>query len=345
MAGTTSATTRQSHALTAIRSAGLKHVRRAMLFLGKDDFARGTCIAAAGLLSASGVLAPHIDNALLGPLLCISGAALALLAANRSFDSAAVADQSARLTTARRSAHDGQIPVTLAELTHAAPSRRSEDSDAIRWSRLTHRMSHELRTPLNAVIGFSELMNAEVFGPLGAPQYQDYARSIHVSGRILLKNAEDALAITSLLTRETPVCEPVACLRTALDEAIAFHRPELAGRGGPLPQVDIKGPHDVLGEPQTVRQILVNLIAVTLDQSSRNVRIGIDVCALPDEIVIEFSTAREGLQAGGEDCFALLLARTLAHLSQARVVQRTNAGTSLLAVHFPRARQHDFFAG
>ena len=46
-------------------------------------------------------------------------------------------------------------------------------------------MSHELRTPLNAVIGFSEILNRELFGALGEQRYRDYARMIHESGEHL----------------------------------------------------------------------------------------------------------------------------------------------------------------
>ncbi len=47
-------------------------------------------------------------------------------------------------------------------------------------------VSHELRTPLNAIIGFSEVMSAESFGPLGTPKYKDYAGDILDSGQHLL---------------------------------------------------------------------------------------------------------------------------------------------------------------
>jgi len=47
-------------------------------------------------------------------------------------------------------------------------------------------MSHELRTPLNAIIGFSDLMRAETFGPLGAPHYKAYVADISEAGRHLL---------------------------------------------------------------------------------------------------------------------------------------------------------------
>ncbi len=47
-------------------------------------------------------------------------------------------------------------------------------------------MSHELRTPLNAIIGFAEMLEKEVLGPLGNPRYIDYAHDVHTSGRHLL---------------------------------------------------------------------------------------------------------------------------------------------------------------
>jgi signal transduction histidine kinase len=57
-------------------------------------------------------------------------------------------------------------------------------------------MSHELRTPLNAVIGFSEIMRAETFGPLGNARYMDYIKDIHDSSRHLLGVINDILDIS-----------------------------------------------------------------------------------------------------------------------------------------------------
>ncbi len=48
-------------------------------------------------------------------------------------------------------------------------------------------MSHELRTPLNAILGFSEILDKELFGPLGDPRYREFALDIHSSGKHLLQ--------------------------------------------------------------------------------------------------------------------------------------------------------------
>jgi signal transduction histidine kinase len=82
------------------------------------------------------------------------------------------------------------MPKTLAMREPSAP-------DA--FDGLLHHVGHELRTPLNAIIGFAELMQRELLGPLGSPRYQEYARHIRESGVTLLKAAEDVMALTTLL--------------------------------------------------------------------------------------------------------------------------------------------------
>ena len=59
-------------------------------------------------------------------------------------------------------------------------------------------MSHELRTPLNAIIGFSEVIEKEMFGALDNEQYRDYAASIHRSGTHLLDIISDILDLAKI---------------------------------------------------------------------------------------------------------------------------------------------------
>lgn len=61
-------------------------------------------------------------------------------------------------------------------------------------------MSHELRTPLNSILGFSEIMSNEIMGPLGNPQYIEYAKNINQSGRHLLDMVNDILDIERIET-------------------------------------------------------------------------------------------------------------------------------------------------
>ncbi len=63
--------------------------------------------------------------------------------------------------------------------------RDSEDQEAARRAFL-RMISHELRTPLNSIIGFSEILCQELYGPLGSPSYVEYAGIIRDSGTRLL---------------------------------------------------------------------------------------------------------------------------------------------------------------
>ena len=59
-------------------------------------------------------------------------------------------------------------------------------------------VSHELRTPLNSILGFSEILSAELYGPLGSPQYKEYAEIIRGSGKKLLRLVNQVLEIGRL---------------------------------------------------------------------------------------------------------------------------------------------------
>ncbi|MEH6631147.1 MAG: PAS domain-containing sensor histidine kinase [Halopseudomonas aestusnigri] len=59
-------------------------------------------------------------------------------------------------------------------------------------------MSHELRTPLNAIIGFSSLMQEEIFGPVGNERYQEYPGMINESGNHLLAIINDILDLAKI---------------------------------------------------------------------------------------------------------------------------------------------------
>jgi signal transduction histidine kinase len=59
-------------------------------------------------------------------------------------------------------------------------------------------MSHELRTPLNAIIGFSQIMDDEMFGPIGDPRYRAYVSDIHLSGEHLFHLINDILDLSKI---------------------------------------------------------------------------------------------------------------------------------------------------
>jgi two-component system, cell cycle sensor histidine kinase PleC len=87
----------------------------------------------------------------------------------------------------------------LAELAekYAAEKTRAEEANQAKSEFLAN-MSHELRTPLNAIIGFSEIMESEMFGPLGAGKYREYCGDIRGSGQFLLDVINDILDMSKI---------------------------------------------------------------------------------------------------------------------------------------------------
>src|SRR5258708_21988574 len=84
----------------------------------------------------------------------------------------------------------------LAEKYSEEKNRAEEASQA--KSQFLANMSHELRTPLNAIIGFSEIMESGLFGPIGSEKYREYCRDIHQSGQYLLDVINDVLDISTI---------------------------------------------------------------------------------------------------------------------------------------------------
>ena len=351
MGRTTSATQRHSFALAGAISTGRKRLLNQLIILGNGDLLRGVCIAFAAFLTIAGMAVPHVGTEVIAMFLFLSGAGLVLMVFRRSWQPSFLSFEDVKCAQAASAVRAPpslglSLPQTLTELLQRQEPRANTIGLAS-WAHLTNRMSHELRTPLNAVLGFSELMSSETFGPLGSDRYSDYARSIHQSGRTLLKSAEDALAITALLTApERKSRAAVALVSASIMEAAKFLSCDLASRGISV-AIDCDPDLEVIAEASTVRQILINLLFEAADRAADGATITICAKASGIEAEISISIAPE-LQSAktGEETFSLLLARTLIELSGAQLIENhSTSGGWLPAARFARVTQHDFFLG
>jgi signal transduction histidine kinase len=104
----------------------------------------------------------------------------------------------------------------LVELEHARAD--AVEANAAK-SRFLATMSHELRTPLNAILGFSEMIEREMFGPAGDARYVDYAHHVHESGAHLLALINDILDLSKIEAGKMELrCEALA-VGEVIDEA------------------------------------------------------------------------------------------------------------------------------
>jgi signal transduction histidine kinase len=153
---------------------------------------------------------------------------------------------------------------------HLALRRAKEEAEAARnlaeaasqaKSEFLATMSHELRTPLNAVIGFSQIMMAETLGPIGSPQYRDYAKDIHDSGVHLLEIINDILDLSKAEAGKLDLDEDWVDTRDAVAAACRLIAPR-ADRA----QVSVvqRVPPDLpllWADERKLKQILINLVS------------------------------------------------------------------------------------
>ncbi|SCW80050.1 two-component system, cell cycle sensor histidine kinase PleC [Ancylobacter rudongensis] len=149
----------------------------------------------------------------------------------------------------------------LAELAQNYADEKTKAEDANRAkSEFLANMSHELRTPLNAIIGFSELMESGLFGPLGNDKYNEYCRDIRDSGRYLLDVINDILDMSRIEAGRVQLnLQPVR-----LDEVVADAIRVMSVRAGEK-QLTIVDESDaavaVEADKRALKQITLNLLS------------------------------------------------------------------------------------
>jgi signal transduction histidine kinase len=122
-------------------------------------------------------------------------------------------------------------------------------------------MSHELRTPLNAIIGFSEIMFAEPYGPLGDKRYKQYVQDIHNSGGHLLSIINDILDLSKIEAGQAELNEEEVDL-AALIAAVRRIMQERATTAGLAFQCETgEGLPWVRADRRALKQILLNLLS------------------------------------------------------------------------------------
>ncbi len=123
------------------------------------------------------------------------------------------------------------------------------------------RVSHEIRTPLNAIIGFSELMMDEKFGPIGNDRYRDYLRDINRSGNHVLDLVNDLLDISKIEAGEQEMSYEAVSLNDTLAETVAMMQPQANRERVIIRSSFASRLPEVVADLRSVRQIALNLLS------------------------------------------------------------------------------------
>jgi two-component system, cell cycle sensor histidine kinase DivJ len=141
----------------------------------------------------------------------------------------------------------------------AAPQRVSEDS--VRADNYLAGVSHELRTPLNAILGFSDILQQEMFGPLANERQREYVGLIHQSGAHLLEVVNMILDVSKLDAGAYHIVAEPFDVEDAVNVSAAMVRGQAAAKGVSLEFTTDKAAAECVGDRRAVQQILINLLS------------------------------------------------------------------------------------
>jgi signal transduction histidine kinase len=158
-------------------------------------------------------------------------------------------------------------------------------------------VSHELRTPLNAIIGFSEIMNGELMGPLGSPIYREYASDIHESGRHLLAIINDILDLSRVEAGQTALNESVVELQKLVAACLILVRGK-AHAGGLTIAVEAPAAiPEIVGDERLLKQAVINLLSNAIKFTPKGGAIRISTKATPAGVEIAVKDSGIGMSA------------------------------------------------
>lgn len=144
--------------------------------------------------------------------------------------------------------------------TEAAETARREATAASRAkSEFLANMSHELRTPLNAIIGFSEIMESELFGAIGQPRYLTYIGDIHRAGKHLLGLVNDLLDLSRIDAGKLVLHREPLDVQGLATSVVSLVRPQADQQGVSIEQE--LSVESVWADRRALLQILLNLMS------------------------------------------------------------------------------------
>jgi PAS domain S-box-containing protein len=123
------------------------------------------------------------------------------------------------------------------------------------------RVSHEIRTPLNAIIGFSDMIANEHFGPAGHSRYVEYATDIGRSGRHVLDIVNDLLDISKIEAGEMDLEFAAVGINDCVSEAVSLVQPQANAQRVIIRTALSQSVPDVVADLRSIKQIALNILA------------------------------------------------------------------------------------
>ncbi len=140
-------------------------------------------------------------------------------------------------------------------------ARRQAEQASTAKSEFLAKISHEIRTPLNAIIGFSEVMIEERFGPVGNERYVQYLKDIHSSGGHLTSLLNDLLDLSKIEAGKLELNFVSVNLNDLMQSCVAIMQ-EQANKERVIIRTSLPANLPlIVADARSVRQIALNLLS------------------------------------------------------------------------------------
>ncbi len=123
------------------------------------------------------------------------------------------------------------------------------------------KVSHEIRTPLNSIIGFSEVMLEERFGPIGNERYRDYLKDIRGAGDHVVALVNDLLDLAKIEAGKLDLTFADLNLNELVQAAVAQMQPQANHERIIIRTSLAPALRPVVADARAVRQIALNLLS------------------------------------------------------------------------------------
>ena len=189
-------------------------------------------------------------------------------------------------------------------------------------------MSHELRTPLNAIIGFSEILNREMYGRIGEERYREYAHLIHESGEHLLSVVNEILDMSKIEAGKFDIIVEPFNVSSLMNSCCEIMRHMGEKKSITLQMETEADLPELAADKRACKQMLLNLLANAIKFSDEGGCVKVLANRLGDDI--ELVVADNGIGIAAQDIPKLGNPFVQAQSSYNRSYEGTGLGLSVV---------------
>jgi PAS domain S-box-containing protein len=239
-------------------------------------------------------------------------------------------------------------------------AKRESQREASAKAVFLAKISHEIRTPLNAMMGLTEALMVERFGPIGNERYREYVKDIHIAGSHLASMISDLLDLSKIETGRTELAFVDVSLNDLTQQCVGIMQPQANSARIIIRTALTPASPYVLADERSLRQIVFKLLSNSIRLTGPGGQIIVStVFSDAGEAVLRVRDTGVGMSekdikaasepfreiatstssGSGEAGFGLPLTKALAEANQAHfsIKSAPEAGT-LIEIVFPSSR-------